>query len=140
VTADAVLPSWEVGTVGVLSLGDTHSIPISTAVRAGDDRLLFALGSRRETLAKLREDPAASMCLLGEGLAFTARGTATVIREPLECADHVAALVLRVERIQDHLADGRTEMLAGARFRRPDAEVAQADAAIVTELGQIADE
>ncbi len=130
----ARLPHWEPGTVGVLSLAGPHSIPLSTVIRAGDDRLRFALGSRRETLAKLREDSAASVCLLGEGLAFTAYGSASVIREQLEAAPRVVALELLVERVQDHLADGRTEMLDGVRWQRPDQAVSQTDAAIVAEL------
>lgn len=133
-----MLPRWDPGTAGVLCVHGPHAIPISTAIRAGDERLLFALGARRETLGRLVEDPAAALCLLGRGLAFTAHGRARVVRERLEAAPYVAALELRVERVQDHLADGRTEMLAGARWRWTDADAAAADPLIAAELQALA--
>ncbi len=39
-----------------------------------------------------------------------------------------------VERVQDHLADGRTEMLDGARWRWLDRQAAESEPAIVAEL------
>ena len=131
------LPHWEKGTPAILSVAGPHSIPISTVVRAGDDRVLFALGRRRETLRRLRDDPRAGLCLLGAGLAFTAHGRAAVIVEQLEAADRVVAVELRVERVQDHLADGRTEMLDGARWRWRDEEFGTAEERIVAELGRL---
>ena len=132
------LPCWERGTVGVLCAVGPHPIPISTALRVAADRLVLALGGRREALSRLREDPAAAFCLLGEGLAFTAHGRAAVLRDPLECAPRVAGIELRVERVQDHLADGRTEMLSGARWRWRDEGAAAADAMIQAELERLA--
>ena len=111
-----------------------HLIPISTATRAGSDTLVFALGHGRDSLAGLRDDPNAAICLMGEEVAFTACGSASVIREQLDAAPRIAALALRVDRVQDHLAEGRTEMLDGARWRRLDPAIAEADAAILTEL------
>jgi hypothetical protein len=131
----AALPDWEPGTPGVLCVADMHSIPVSTALRAGDDRIAFALGARRETLARLHRDPRASLCLLGAGVAFTAYGLVALLADELEAAP-VAALELRVESVADHLADGRTEMLDGARWRRPDPEIERSDAAIAKELKQ----
>jgi len=90
--------------------------------------------SRRDSLAGLRDDPNAAICLMGEEVAFTAYGSASVIREQLDAAPRIAALALRVDRVQDHLADGRTEMLDGARWRRLDPAIAEAEAAILTEL------
>ena len=81
-----------------------HAIPISTAVRAAGDRVLFALGQERETLRRLRRDSRAALCLLGEGVAFTAFGEVRIVGE-LESADTVVAVELRVERVQNHLAD-----------------------------------
>ena len=78
------LPRWRQGTPGVLVVTGPHAIPVSTALRAGDRRLLFALGRRRQTLARLRQDPRAAFCLLGAGAAFTAHGRGTVLREALE--------------------------------------------------------
>ena len=118
----------------MLSVAGPHVIPVSTAVRLADDRLAFALGRKRETLERLRADPRVALCLLGTELAFTAYGRATVVREPLEAAP-VVGVELRVESVQDHLADGRTEMLDGARWLWLDAQAAGVDPKIVAELG-----
>jgi hypothetical protein len=131
------LPDWTPGTPGVLCPVGPHPIPVSTAVRAGDRRVLMALGRRREALRRLREDPAAAFCLLGEGAAFTAFGRATVVAEELEAADTVVAVALEVERIQDHLADGRTEILDGVRWRWTDEQFDEAEEAIVAELSRL---
>jgi hypothetical protein len=128
------LPTWEQGTPGILCVAGPHAIPVSTAVRIADDRLVFALGSRRETLARLRRDPGVALCLLGAGVAFTAHGSGAVIRERLEASDSVVAVELKVERVQDHLADGRTDMVDGARWRWTDDDWAETERAIVQEL------
>ena len=127
------LPHWEPGTAAILSVDGPHSIPISTAVRVADYRLVFALGRRREALKRLRSVPAASFCLMGEGLAFTASGTARVLREELDCAP-VVAVELQVEQVQDHLVDGRTEMLSGPGWRWLDDDAAASDPEIRAEL------
>lgn len=132
----APLPVWEQGTPAVLVVAGLHAIPVSTTVRVGDDRVCFALGLRRETLRRLRQDPHAALCMLGEGIAFTAWGTAAVVRERLEAAP-VAGLELRVDRVQDHLQDGRTEMVDGARWRWTDERAAASEPHIVAELGAL---
>jgi hypothetical protein len=131
------LPEWERGTPAVLCVAGPHPIPISAFLRAGDDRLLVALGRRRETLRRLREDSAVALLVMGPGLAFTAHGRARVIAEELEAADTVVAVELLVERVQDHLADGRTEMLEGARWRWCGEEHREAEEAILAELGRL---
>jgi hypothetical protein len=131
------LPRWERGTPAVLCVAGPHPIPITAFLRAGDDRLLLALGRKRETLRRLREDPSVALLLMGEGLAFTAHGRARVIAERLEATDTVVAVELRVERVQDHLADGRTEMLDGARWRWCAEEHGEAEDAILEELGRL---
>jgi hypothetical protein len=122
----------------VLCVAGPHAIPVSTCVRAGGDRVLLALGRRRETLRRLREDPSAALCVLGDGVAFTAHGEAGVVAEELEAADTAVAVELRVKRIQDHLADGRTEVLDGPRWRWTDARFERAQAEIVAELERLA--
>ena len=112
-----ILPEWEQGAPGVLCASGPHAIPVSAALRASDRRIVFALGGRRETLALLRNDRRAAFCLLAPGVAFTAYGSATVLREELESAPHVAALALDVDEIQDHLASSRTEILEAVRWR-----------------------
>jgi hypothetical protein len=131
------LPRWEPGTPAVLSVHGPHAIPVSTAVRASEDRIVFALARRRDTLARLRDHPAAALCVLGAGVAFTAEGDVAVVREELSASPHVAALELRVERIQDHLADGRTEMVDGARWQFTSDDAAASDAALRAELAQL---
>jgi hypothetical protein len=131
------LPSWRRGTPAVLCVAGPHAIPVSTAVRVGDRRIMLALGRGRETLGRLRSDPLAALCLLGEGVAFTAHGQATVVAEELESADTVVAVELAVERVQDHLADGRTEILDGARWRWLDRQSAESEPAIVAELERL---
>lgn len=132
------LPNWRRGTAGVLCVGGPHPIPVSTVVRAGDTRLLMALGGRRETLSRLREDERVAFCMLGEGFAFTAYGSAAVLELELESAQQVVAVELRVERVQDHLADGRTEILDGVRWRWREERWAEGDRALVDELEQLA--
>ena len=132
-----VLPEWEAGTPAVLCVKGPHAIPISTAVRAADDRVVFALARSRETLARLREEGASALCVLGRGVAFTAQGEARVVREALDASPHVAAVELRVERVQDHLVDGRTEMLDGARWRFTSDDAREADAGVRAELAAL---
>ncbi len=134
---EVTLPHWRQGTPAVLCVAGPHAIPVSTAVRLSDRRLAFALGRGRETLERLRGQPYAALCLLGTDLAFTAYGTATVVREPLEAAP-VVGVELSVESVQDHLADGRTEILDGARWRWLDPTAAGSDPAIAAELASLA--
>jgi len=110
-SASAQLPHWPPGTAAVLCVAGPHAIPVSTAIRAGDDRLVFALGRRRDALARLREE---------------------LERIPL------AALELRVERVQDHLADGRTDMLGAAGWRWRGERDAEADRIVHEELAALA--
>jgi hypothetical protein len=131
-----MLPEWEPGTPAVLIVAGPHAIPVSTSIRRGDQRVVFALGQRRETLGRLRADSSAALCVLGRGVAFTAYGEAVVVREELDAAP-VAAVELRVARVQDHLADGHTEMLAGARYEWRDEDEVRAESRIRAELARI---
>ena len=131
------LPHWRPGAPAVLVVAGPHAIPVSTARRAGERRVVFALGARRETLARLREDPAAALCVLAEGVAFSAYGEASVLGE-LESVP-VVAVALRVERIQDHLADGRTDMLGAAPWRRPAQRDQETDHEVSEQLRRLAD-
>jgi hypothetical protein len=121
----------------VLSVHGPHAIPVSTATRASDDRIVFALARSRSTLAALREHPAAALCVLGEAVAFTAYGEARVIGEKLDASPHVAAVELSVRSVQDHLADGRTAMLDGARWHFTSDDAREADQAVRTELARL---
>jgi hypothetical protein len=132
-----MLPHWERGTPAVLCATGPHAIPISTAVRVADDAIRFALGREREMLRRLRQDGRAALLVMGKGLAFSAYGTASVVAERLDVADTVVAVELRVDRVQDHLADGRTEMVDGARWRWTDEQLAESEPKIWAELERL---
>ncbi len=134
--ATAELPHWRTGTPAVLCVAGPHAIPISTAVRVAGDRVLFALGRERETLKRLRRDQRAALCLLAEGVAFTAHGQVRIVGE-LESAETVVAVELDVARVHDHLLDGRTQILDGARWRWLDERAAALEPSIVAELERL---
>jgi hypothetical protein len=134
------LPEWEPGTVAILSVagGAPHAIPVSTALRAGPYRVLLALARRRETLARLRDDPRAALTILAAGdVAVTAHGIAEVVAEQLEPVPAVAAVGLTVEHVQDH-GQPRFEIEAGVRWRWTDPEAARQDQEVRAALLAIA--
>jgi flavin reductase (DIM6/NTAB) family NADH-FMN oxidoreductase RutF len=129
-----MLPEWPDGTVAVLSTGagPPHAIPVSTAVRSGPAVVHFALGLRRESLARLREDPRCALTVLAAGVAVTALGTASVVEE----TDRVAFLRLDVEDVQDH--DQPTfEVQDGVRWHWTDEAAARVDAEIRAALRRL---
>jgi flavin reductase (DIM6/NTAB) family NADH-FMN oxidoreductase RutF len=122
------LPDWPDGTVAVLSTGGgaPHGIPVSTAVRAGPRAVVLGLALRRDSLARLRREPACALTVLAAGdLAFTAHGKATVVKE----GERIAAVRIDVERIQDHGTD-RFVIDDGVRWRWTDEAAARADAEV----------
>jgi hypothetical protein len=64
-----VLPDWQPGTPAVLYAHGPHLIPVSTAVKAGPARIVFALARRRDTLACLREQAATADAAVRDELA-----------------------------------------------------------------------
>ena len=124
----ATLPDWTPGTVAVLSTGAgrPHAIPVSTGVRAGDRRIVLALALRRESLARLREDPRCALTILDAGVAVTAHARATIVEEPMAISDRVAAVCLEVEEVQDH-GQPRFELQEGVRWRWTDPEAQARD-------------
>ena len=136
----AALPAWTPGTVAILSTGAgaPHAIPVSTGVRAGDRRVLVALARRRESLARLREDPRCALTILAGGdVAVTVHARASVVEDPMEVSDRVAAIALDVERIQDH-GQPRFAIDDGVRWRWTDPEAQERDAQIRTALERLA--
>ena len=131
------LPKWDRGTPAVLCVAGPHAIPVSSYARTPDGRIVLALGSRRETLERLRADPAVALCVLAEGVAFTAYGRAAVVRDSMDAAPGNVAVELRVERVQDHLADGRTEILDGAQWRWVDEEAEALQPRVLEELAAL---
>jgi hypothetical protein len=121
------LPAWPEGTVAVLSTGggDPHAIPVSTAVRRGPRTVVLALALRRESLVRLRAEPACALTVLATGVAFTAHGNATVVAE----MERVAAVRLDVESIKDH-RQPTFAIEGGVAWRWTDADAERADAAV----------
>jgi hypothetical protein len=99
------LPTWPTRTVAILStIGDgPHAIPISAPIRAGDDRILFSLRGERGSLARLRAEPRVALTVLAEGdVAFTARGRALVVEDPMAADADYVAVAIDVEHVDDH--------------------------------------
>ena len=124
-----MLPEWPDGTVATLSTGggEPHAIPVSTIVRVDDVTVAFVLARRRESLARLRDDPRCALTILAVGVSVTAIGRAVEI--DADVAENVVALRMDVERVQDH-AQPTFEILEGVRWRWTDAEAARTDAAL----------
>ena len=93
-----MLPDWPEGTVAVLSTAGPHAIPVSTATRSGDATIHLALAHKRDSLARLREDPRCALTILAAGVAVTAYARASVADED----DRVVYVRLDVESVEDH--------------------------------------
>jgi hypothetical protein len=133
------LPAWEPGTVAVLSVGagDPHAIPVSTAIRVGPRTVVLALALRRESLARLRQDPPCALTVIaGDDIAVTAHGRATIVEEPMVISDRVAAVRIDVDAIQDH-GQETFEIEDGVRWRWTDPEAERRDREIHAELSRL---
>jgi nitroimidazol reductase NimA-like FMN-containing flavoprotein (pyridoxamine 5'-phosphate oxidase superfamily) len=131
-----VLPHWPDGTVATLSTGggEPHAIPVSTVVRADDRTVVFVLARRRESLARLRAEPQCALTILAAGVSVTAIGRAVEV--DAELPEHVVALRMDVERVQDH-AQPTFEILEGVRWRWTDADAERTDAALREALRRV---
>ena len=99
------LPEWPDKTIAVLSTQneEVHAIPITAPLRIGDRQILLRLKRCRDSLARLREHPKVALTIFAKGnLAFTARGPARVVQEPMLGAPMFAAVAIDVENIDDH--------------------------------------
>jgi hypothetical protein len=130
-----VIPDWPPGTAAILTThGDDgpHAIPVSTALRAGSTTVLLALGPRRGSLARLREDPRVALAVLAEGVAVTLRGRATEVGE----AAGTVAVRIDVEAVDDHSQP--TFAIAGAvDWTWTDDEARARDAAVRAALERL---
>jgi hypothetical protein len=132
------LPEWEDGAVALLSTGGgaPHAIPVSTAVKAGRQRILLALAVHRESLARLRREPRCALTIVtGADVACTAHAHATLLDE--EVAEGVVAVALDVYAIQDHMQP-RFAIEAGVAWRWTDEDAAKRDRAIRGALSVLA--
>jgi hypothetical protein len=135
------LPEWPSRTIAVLATIEQgpFAIPVSAPLRAGDRSILFTLRSSRGSLARLRECAQVALAVLTEGdIAFTARGRARVVEEPMTRAPDYAAVALDVEHIDDHR---QTEFLveSGVDRRWIDEDERRALGARVEALEQLAE-
>ena len=105
------LPEWPLRTVAIfVTLGEgPHAIPVSAPVRAGDHTILLNLHRSRDSLARLREHRQVALAFLAEGnVAFTARGAARVVDEPMADAPDYAAMEVDVAEVDDHRQEAFT--------------------------------
>src|SRR5690349_21226958 len=131
-----MLPDWPDGTVAILAV-PPGAIPVSTAMRAGDARVLLALAPRRGSLARLREDPRAALVVLASEVAVTLHGRARIVEERLSGAEAVTAVRLDVDAVQDH--DQPTFAIEeGVRWRWTDPEAERRDADVRAALQALA--
>jgi hypothetical protein len=117
-SAPEALPEWPARTIAVLATCDgdaPHTIPVSAPVRSAEREIRLSLHRSRDSLARLRSSPNVALLILAAGnIAFTARGRARVLEEPMAAAPDYAAVAIEVEHLDDHrqpafLLDGGVE-------------------------------
>jgi oxalate decarboxylase len=122
------LPEWPAGTIAVLSTLDDqpHAIPVTAPVRAGDRRLLLSLHRRHASLDRLRKRAQVALTVLAENdEAFTARGRACVVEDPMEQTPEFAAVMIDVDHLDDHRqAAERVASGVGVEWTDPGADEA----------------
>jgi hypothetical protein len=100
------LPTWPTRTVGMLATTadeGPHVIPVSAPLRAGDRQILLSLHRTRGSLERLRGRPEVALLVLaGDDVAFTARGRASVVEEPMDVAPDYVAVAIAVDEVDDH--------------------------------------
>jgi Pyridoxamine 5'-phosphate oxidase len=82
----ALLPEWPMRPIAVFVTvdGGPHAIPVRRRFGPAITRILLCLHRTRGSLARLRERPRVALAFLAEGnVAFTARGTARVVDDPM---------------------------------------------------------
>ena len=127
-----MLPDWPEGSVAVLSTAGPHAIPVSTATRSGDATIHLALAHKRDSLARLRDDPRCALTILAAGVAVTAYGSADVV----DADDRVFYLRLDVESVEDH--DQPTfELTGGVAWQWTDDGAAAGDAQVRDRLRRL---
>jgi nitroimidazol reductase NimA-like FMN-containing flavoprotein (pyridoxamine 5'-phosphate oxidase superfamily) len=128
------LPHWPDGTVAILATGAgaPHAIPVSTIVRAGPRTILLALGHRRESLARLREEPRCALVIHAEDLTVTVHGHAEVVND----LGRVVAVRVDVDEILDHARDDFA-VDGGIAWRWTDTDAERADAEVRAQLEKL---
>ena len=117
---------------------EVHAIPVSAPLRAGDHLILLSLRRDRGSLGRLRERPEVALAIITEGdFAFTARGRARVVEEPMACAPDYAAVAIDVEHVDDH-RQAAFEVTAGIDRRWRDEAEQRALGERMRALGELA--
>jgi len=114
-------------------------IPVSTVCRVDDRRVLVGLGHRRQSLGRLQADRRCALVLIGPGFAVNVRGTATVVRPALDCLEHLAAVLIDAEHVQDAMSV-TTRVHESVRWGWSDAPSHARHRAVLDELGRLAAE
>lgn len=87
--------------------GRPYTMVMNSAVATDAQTIRFALDHRTHTLVNLRERPAMSLEVIGDGFIFGIRGTARVVKEKMDHAPIASALVqLDVESVKSDLPPG----------------------------------
>ena len=95
-----MLPEWPDRTVTVLSTGagPPHAITVSTAIRSGPATVHFALGLRRESLARLRDERRALVAAVSRRTGEAHRAIHGRVNRETGAASIAAASVDQLER------------------------------------------
>src|SRR5262245_46151878 len=87
--------------------GRPYTMVMNSAVATDAHTIRFALDHRTHTLTNLRERPAMSIEVIGEGFVFGIRGTARILKEKMDHAPIASALIqLEVESVKSDLPPG----------------------------------
>ena len=87
--------------------GDPYTMVMNSAVAIDPHTIRFCLDHRTHTLTNLRANGRMMLEVIGDGLIYGVRGTATVIREQMDHAPIPSALVeLGVEEVKRDLPPG----------------------------------
>ena len=87
--------------------GEPYTMVMNSAVAVDKQTVRFALDHRTHTLTNLRANPHMMLEVIGDGLIYGIRGTATIVREQMEHAPIASALVeLAVEVVKRDLPPG----------------------------------
>jgi hypothetical protein len=87
--------------------GHPYTMVMNSAIALDPRTIRFALDHRTQTLRNLRERPAMSLEIIGDGFVFGVRGTTKIIRDTMEKCPVPSALVqLDVEAVKSDLPPG----------------------------------
>ena len=87
--------------------GAPYTMVMNSALAIDAHTIRFALDHRTHTLVNLRADPRIMFEVVGDGMIYGVRGTATIVREQMEHAPIASALVeVAVEHVKRDLPPG----------------------------------